>query len=982
MVILEKVPDLKYLTQPFRLPYLEDDKRNGSEAILLIRNTNQATSILDNPLVKRDMTYTKYYKMQLYVAKFFTKQQKLRFTPSDQKDMTSFLRSIRMTLAIKMNQVGKKNFVFDTSAFNTAFFEDCEGRNKNIIAEKYAKELQLYLIKDKFEHKNKYIFLNIADWGIDASNKSTIASSMSKQLNPIHIIYHLLKKNLEALEPLKEYKLIVLDGDHGWFKLDLSTVDNTTYQAFNRLCQKFRTTELKLDAEEEDAPTNELPEEDDDEEVVKLASEPEDDNIVHKQLEKDVDDTAEILKMAEEELEDNYASVSRTMPRNKRIEELRKKQKDVKLKNMTAAEAEKLKVKNYHIDETDISDKIFCPTKNVKTIRFDNFNESYAKTTMERDITDIFKGMADKNLPVMIVGDIVKEDTSTPMDLKYTYKVTLESEDGLRHNITVDVPKIYDKNYMFLGGNRKQITNQLFPVPLIKIAPDTVQICTNFNKIFMYRYGDIVSPKVTVFKKIIANNPKYFKTRKGNALSLTNGRKTSIEYDSIARDYISIEIRGTGVQLNFDQKMYQNLLDEKKISPIGDDYIFCLYDPKASKDLLAIPVSVDAEFSEEDDFDVEDESKKSYKDMKGSFGSPIDLFAFYYKKTTGENFWDLAGPKEKAGKRFMYTRCAVMEKKIPTIIFLSYFEGLANVLTKANIEYRFSDKRERITVDEGVIQFADGYLIFKRNPTRAGLLMNGLTLVDTKAYNFEDFNDKGVYLDIFESLYGSRILASGLDSYYDNMIDPITREILEDMDLPTDFVSLIIAANNLLADNNSSSEIDMSNYRVRNLEIISAYLYKLVASAYSKYKRHSMNKNPTKISVARGDLIKALTTSNIVEDYSIINPITEKEKLHNATWKGPSGVNLDRAYTLKRRCFDKSMTGIMGVSTSPDAGVGVQRELTVEPKIINSRGYLDNEKSTNDLKDCNLFTYAEQLTPLGVTRDDAIRTSMATKQSG
>ena len=47
------------------------------------------------------------------------------------------------------------------------------------------------------------------------------------------------------------------------------------------------------------------------------------------------------------------------------------------------------------------------------------------------------------------------------MDLKETYTIKLEDANRVKHSVTVDIPKIYDKNYMYLGGNRKQLVNQL-----------------------------------------------------------------------------------------------------------------------------------------------------------------------------------------------------------------------------------------------------------------------------------------------------------------------------------------------------------------------------------------------------------------------------------------------------------------------------------------------------------------------------------------
>lgn len=109
--------------------------------------------------------------------------------------------------------------------------------------------------------------------------------------------------------------------------------------------------------------------------------------------------------------------------------------------------------------------------------------------------------------------------------------------------------------------------------------------------------------------------------------------------------------------------------------------------------------------------------------------------------------------------------------------------------------------------------------------------------------------------------------------------------------------------------------------------------------------------------------------------------IVEVEKSRAITAKGPSGINVDESYTEEKRSFDKTMTGLMAMSTSPDANCGVVRALTVDPKIVSPRGFIDTAKDVQKMTDANLFSMAEMLTPLGVTRDDSIRTAMATKQS-
>ena len=338
----------------------------------------------------------------------------------------------------------------------------------------------------------------------------------------------------------------------------------------------------------------------------------------------------------------------------------------------------------------------------------------------------------------------------------------------------------------------------------------------------------------------------------------------------------------------------------------------------------------------------------------------------------------------KTGKKFMYTRCRVMQKFIPLVILLAYCEGLTTVMRKAEVQFQFSDTRPRLTPTEatrkGLIPFADGYLIYNKFPLHISLLMNGLSVMNTKSIDYADMDTKDVYADLFDTLFGARMLANALDNFYDLMIDPVTKEILDDLNYPTDFVGLLLVGNKLLADNNYIHELDMRNWRIRNNEQVYAHAYKKIADAYSKYRSTADNKNPAKISVPQDSVIKSIMTSQIVEDVSELSPQVEMKKSHVISDKGPSGTNLEESYTMERRCFHPSMLGVIGMSTSPDGNVGIQRELTIEPNVYNARGYVKAEGDRNE-SECNLFTMAELLSPGGAVQDDQIRSAMSSKQS-
>ena len=74
-------------------------------------------------------------------------------------------------------------------------------------------------------------------------------------------------------------------------------------------------------------------------------------------------------------------------------------------------------------------------------------------------IVGIFENLNQTSSIKMHILDIKVEDTSDVLNYKETWTVHLEDENGLRHTIKVDIPKFYDKNFLWLSGNKKVIRN-------------------------------------------------------------------------------------------------------------------------------------------------------------------------------------------------------------------------------------------------------------------------------------------------------------------------------------------------------------------------------------------------------------------------------------------------------------------------------------------------------------------------------------------
>ena len=361
----------------------------------------------------------------------------------------------------------------------------------------------------------------------------------------------------------------------------------------------------------------------------------------------------------------------------------------------------------------------------------------------------------------------------------------------------------------------------------------------------------------------------------------------------ISSNFQNIEI-GTDIFISFNQKVIREYIEELKldISTLPHNLL-----PIGINKKTVILLNVDTNIVE---------------------GTNKDLVDFIVDLITKDNpdlkkqFLDA-----KIGKKFMYSRVSIMSKKIPLVVLLGYKDGLTTVLRKAGIKYEFSDKRRVLTGSEknskGIIQFADGYLIYDAYPFSNSLLMNAFLDIDTKMYNYDLFDSKEVYVDIIQNIVGTRTFAKGIDNFFQLFIDPITLNVLNDLNMPTDFTELFLYATRLLEDNMFTRESDLSNYRIRSNEIINVYLYMIMADAYALYKDTANASTPIKMTVPQDKLMKELLSSVLVEDKNILNPAIEVT--NQCTYKGPSGLNLDQAYDIEKRAYSQSMVGLIGMSS-------------------------------------------------------------------
>lgn len=671
-------------------------------------------------------------------------------------------------------------------------------------------------------------------------------------------------------------------------------------------------------------------------------------NEVEREVEKEMNEDKEML-------ENIYQKItSGTTPKSQRStardEMLRKEQKNITVKGMTIQQLSEIKPKERKIEKTNIKSSMNTTNPNMNEIAFNNFNKSYTDNVMTKDIVGVFENLNDKSTK-MFIRNIKVEDTSDVLNYKETWTVSLEDENRTRHTIKVDMPKFVDKNFLWLGGNKKVIKNQLFFLPLVKISNDTVMLVTNYNKMSIKRVDGRSLREVTLLEKIFESSESLQECFVTGSASVDNREFiTGVEYDEYAKNYISYTSRD--LKIYFNQKEAINIAKKKEVS-IPENSFFIGFSGKN-------PIFIEMDTQrDKDGKSISDHIIDSLDNVDSAIFSTLQM---------------------KVPKRLMYTKVTTMKQDVPIGVLICLWEGLTSLITKGKIEYRLVDKLKSsdLSSNEDFLRFKNCYLIYKTS-IPVELLMNGLKVLNTKDYDISEMDGPAPYVPYMEKKYGKISILNALNNVYEFTIGNIEKEILQDMNLPTDLVSLMIYGNNLLSDNQYISELDMSEYRIRCAEILPAILYDCIAKAYVPYKNSNGKK---KLSIPQDAVIKKLLALQTVEDCSTLNPFLELETTHGISTKGWRGVNLEESYTVPKRSYDKTMTGIIGVSSSPDAQVGVNRTLTMEPSINSVRGYVDiKSDNLNDLKDVNLFSPAEMLIPLGATRDDPIRTGHSVKQS-
>lgn len=578
-----------------------------------------------------------------------------------------------------------------------------------------------------------------------------------------------------------------------------------------------------------------------------------------------------------------------------------------------------------------------------QNMSYTNFNKIY---DLDSDIIKILLSFKDKSVAVSML-DISVESTSTSEDYIDTYTAKCEDEFGQRFTLKFDIPKLINNSFMKLRGNEKTISSQLVLIPVSKTDTDTAQIVSNYNKIFLRRYGSSSGKSNRIADLTIkALNKKEISDIKisvGDNIKISNKFDLPIDYIDFSTMFNRIETKSH--ILYFNQEEIRELYPDYKFSDRNLTFVYSKKDKKliTSNNIPTVSREI---------FDILSESQ----DFVDTFNSM------------------------KPSTKYAYSRASILRNDIPLIVILGYSYGLLNTLEAAEVVYKIQTKRPSFDISWDFIKFKDAYILYEDSYS-ASLLMNGLKECDTANYFMSEINSNTMWFDFLDK-FGGRILADGLDNFKDLMMDPITVEVCDDLQLPNQYLSILIYANNLLADSKYVNHTDITSNRLRSNELIAAHTYKVLASSYASYKiQLKRTRKNASMTVKRTAIIDSIMTDPTSSDLSTLNPLLELEAANTVSFKGISGMNSDRSYSLDKRTFDDSMLNRLSLSTGFGPNTGISRQATLDMDVKGKRGYIGSTTDSNNITCTKALSATEALNPFVVNRDDPFRTAMTFVQT-
>lgn len=567
----------------------------------------------------------------------------------------------------------------------------------------------------------------------------------------------------------------------------------------------------------------------------------------------------------------------------------------------------------------------------LKEERLFNMDKKYVQTTLRKHLTACVTALESNDL---IIKDYQVEEVTQSTGKYEIHKLVLKPLRGKESPVYFRIPVINDEGEYVAGGVRYRMRRQKSQIPIYKMSPTKVGVASNYNKLFVFRTErKAFDPYANIVEQIKTN----YLDGKGNITKIAPANR----FDNLLRVpniYAAMsqnfnDITTPKYRFFFNHKEIGNHIDEKVVKDLqSKDLVFVGYDQQ--KHILVMD---------------QDENILDYSDSMKELGSLELLLELDLTKI----------PQA-------FTAIKILGDAIPLGVMLGYYMGLKDLLavTNSTIQIYPPNSRTGSTTKNGVfLKFADARVVIECPNQNATLLFAGFNFYKNflKTQNLESFYSKNVYLDLLESRDAGLMHLKEMDTLRDSFLDPITKDALEELNEPTEFLPLMLRANQLLEDFHHLDVNSPALTRIRGYDRVPGLVYRALSESI---RAHRMKGGKGKIELDPYKVWKYVTQDTTVKVVEDNNPITDVKEVETATFSGLDGLSRT-ATPEKLRKYHLDDPGLISEATVDSTDVALITYLSPYAKIKSLLGTVDMESNLHNEHPDTIFSTSIQLTPMG-----------------
>lgn len=609
-------------------------------------------------------------------------------------------------------------------------------------------------------------------------------------------------------------------------------------------------------------------------------------------------------------------------------------------------DAMKISDEDLVLKEEEFVDRPYIFDKSMLKSTLSNYTPQYVEKVLNADVVNAV--MAAQNNSVAVTGYRVEKvrDVNNEFDVHY---VQFTPVGGAPSTFSFTLPAVRKDGTFLAAGTKYRYRTQRGDLPIVKVNPSKVGLTSYYGKIFVNRstkvvddYGSWLMRSINI--RINEPNSNVKADKFGNVFDPTLDCPRA--YSTLAKRFtkLSVTVPDLGlVKIDLDQSILKEQFGEDTLAKHNQNgEVVC---GSIGKKIVVMSMGGNL-----------------YDPSSGNvYGSIEDILTLDSKKAPSE-----------------IATVNIMGKAIPVAVVLGYHYGLVRLLNFLGADYRQVQAGARLDLqpDEYVLRFSDQSVVLSKQQPMVSLIVGSLRVFKntTKLYSLEEFEDKQVYGAVLEREGLGVRYAREIESLYDMFIDPITKDILQDMKEPDTFGPLVVRACELLL--NDKHDKEGSKLRQKGYERLSGAVYSEIVKGLRKYNAKTTTAK-TKI-----DINPNSVWMNIQKDPSVCiveesNPNHELKESESTTFTGVGGRSA-RTMVKRSRAFGETDIGIISEATVDSGDVGITCGMTANPQMKNLRGI--PKGFDGDYSNISSLVSTTMLMSPSSERDDGKRTNFTNIQ--